>query len=332
MNTVNKNITVAVTGAEGFLGNNICRKLIVSGYKVKGLCYADPKAIEGLDMEIIQGDITKPQTLVPLIKGADVVIHCAGSLVMDDSYETLSKPNIDGVRNVVNACIEHDVKRLIHGTSIQVFEQEPKNEVLTESRGYVSDKACDYDRSKADGDRIVIEARQKGLDTLVMVIGGMLGPNDFKPTVSGKFLIDYHTEKKPVPSKGGYDWVDVRDVAEAIVKAIDRGGKNETYILNGKFYSMIELCTIIEEVIGRPVIKSKISVGFIRAILPILSFISKVTGKPPVFTKARLDSLFINAQISHEKAQKELDYNPRPIKTTLTHAYKWFEAKGMLSK
>ena len=321
---------IAVTGAEGFLGNNVCRKLVVSGYQVRGLNYSDPKALAGLDMEIINGDITKPETLVPLIEGADVVLHLAGSLVMDDSYETLSKPNIDGVRNIVDACLKYNVKRLIHGTSIQVFEQHPKNEKLTETRAYVGAKACDYDRSKADGDRIVVAAREKGLDSIVMVIGGMLGVNDFRPSVSGKFLIDYYTEKKPVPSKGGYDWVDVRDVAEAIVVAIEKGGKNETYILNGKFYSMVELCTLIEQVLGRPVIKKKISIGFIKALLPILSLASKITGKPAVFTKARLESLFINEQICHEKARLELNYNPRPLETTLRDVYRWFEAKGML--
>ena len=137
MNPVKKNITVAVTGAEGFLGNNVCRKLIVSGYNVRGLCYDNPKALTGLDMKIIAGDITQPRTLIPLIEGADVVIHGAGSLVMDDSYETLSKPNIDGVQNVVDACLKYGVKRLIHGTSIQVFDQEPKDQILDENRGYV---------------------------------------------------------------------------------------------------------------------------------------------------------------------------------------------------
>ncbi|MEZ5021836.1 MAG: NAD-dependent epimerase/dehydratase family protein [Chitinophagales bacterium] len=280
----NKNLTVAVIGSEGFLGNNVCRKLLASGYKVKGLVFSDPKALEGLGMEQIVGDINNPEDLSSLITDADIVINCVsdvlkpGQMAIDTSYADLAKTNIDGVTNIVNSCIQFKVKRLIHCSTIQALQQHPKDVKLNENRSYVDKSGYDYDRCKADGDKIVIAARERGLDAIIMIIGGMLGPNDFKPTVSGQFIIDYSREKKPVPNKGGYDWVDVRDVAEAIVNSIDKGGKNETYILNGKFYSMIELCTIMEEVLGKPVVKSKISVGFIKAILPLLSFIVKFQG------------------------------------------------------
>lgn len=321
---------VAVTGAEGFLGNNVCRELLSRGYAVRGLIFNRAHALEGLNIEIVIGDVTSPASMDKFIRGADYVINLAGILVMDFPYEALVDVNVNAARYIVESCLKHNVKRMIQVSTIQVYEQSPKDAVLDESRSYVDGSAIDYDRSKADGDREVEKGIEQGLDAVILTPAGMLGPRDFLPSVSGQLLIKYNMKPQAVPASGGYDWVDVRDVATAVVNSIEMGKKGESYLLSGKFYSMVELTDIVAKVLDKKVVKSKIPLWFIQGLLPLITFVSKLTGKPPTFTQARLDSLFINENISHDKARKELGFNPRPLEETLRHTYAWFRSKGYM--
>jgi dihydroflavonol-4-reductase len=208
----------AVTGASGHLGANLVRALIERKWQVRALVRNDIRALEGLDIELVSGDVLDEKSLRDAFLGADVVFHLAGriSIVSWDRKE-VEAVNITGVKNVVEACKSTGVKRLIHTSSFHAHQQEPLDEPLDESRPLHNGNYPPYDHSKAEGEKIVRAAIEQGLDA-----GGMLGPNDFKPSHFGSTLLSIARGKLPALVDAGLNWVDNRDVAKGMITAFER--------------------------------------------------------------------------------------------------------------
>ena len=149
----------------------------------------------------------------------------------------LHKINVEGTRSVTRAALEADVNRFIHFSSIHAYEQTPIDAELNESRPLVSrSNAAPYDASKAEAERVVLEAFSKGLKTVIINPTGILGPHDYKPSRMGKVISDI-SKKDRLTINAGFDWVDVRDVCEAAIKSVDQGTPGESYIISGKWTS-----------------------------------------------------------------------------------------------
>jgi dihydroflavonol-4-reductase len=217
---------VVVTGASGHVGANLVRKLREKGRRVRVLVHRDRRAFEGLDIETATGDILDTWSLVSAFDGAEYVYHLAVhiSISKRDAAEA-ARLNREGTRNVVDACMEAGVRRLVHFSSIHALSSKPRDEMIDESRPLAEPSDPVYDRSKADAERVVLEAVEKGLDAVIVNPTAILGPWDFKPSYMGKFLLALcHHEFKSLV-KGGFDWVDVRDVVQGALTAEQRGRK-----------------------------------------------------------------------------------------------------------
>ncbi|MEZ5003060.1 MAG: NAD-dependent epimerase/dehydratase family protein [Chitinophagales bacterium] len=330
MISINKNKTVAVAGAEGFVGNNICRQLLAQGYKVRAMYLNDPIGLKSLDVELFQGNICQPESLNKFTAHADIVINSAAQVLFYESYENLKAVNVDAVKLLVDSCVQNQVKRLIHIGSIQVYDQHPLDQVLDETRAYVGPDGDGYNRSKAEGDKEVLKGLERGLEVVNIAAGGCIGPNNFEPNNGGKTLLGYAEGPKPFPEKGGYNWVDVRDVAYGVVQAIEKGVSGSTYIMAGEWISMVDYAILIEKVLDRKVLKSKIPLWLIKAMVPISSLKSKLNKKPPMVYMAAVNALLINEQISSAKAEKELGFKARPLENSLKDTYRWFKGMKMM--
>lgn len=322
-----------VTGASGHLGANLVRALLERKWQVRALVHRDTRAIEGLDIERVPGDVLDQESLKSAFAGADVVFHLAGriSIVNWDRAE-VKAVNITGVRNVVDACRAIGVKRLIHTSSFHAHKQKPLNESLDESRPLLDAGSYPpYDHSKAEGEKIVRAAIKDGLDAIIINPGGMLGPNDFKPSYFGNTLLSIANDKLPALVKAGLSWVDIRDVAEGMIRACERAEAGSKYILSGHWVTLNWVAQQVVGISGVQPPRITLPMWIAKASAPWAMYLDRIRGKRPLFTPISLKELQSNPSLSHEKATRELGYEPRPLETALADTIEWFRSHGFLS-
>jgi dihydroflavonol-4-reductase len=322
----------AVTGASGHVGGNLVRCLLSRGYEVRALSHKDERAIRGLDVEILRGDVRDKETISRFVRGVDLVFHLAAFIsITNYKRSEIEETNVEGTRNIIDACIAHGIKRLVHFSSIHALSPLPKNEVVDESRSLVrADQELAYDFTKANSEKLVMDAVFRGLDAVILNPTAIIGPFDFKPSLAGEMILMMLEGRLAATVEGGFDWVDVRDVAQAACIAAERGRKGERYILSGNWYMMRDICSMLAEVSGCVPPSFNAPMWLARLGAPFMSRISAITGKRPLFTSGSLAALRGYRHISSEKARRELDHVPRPIRDTLKDTYLWFADNGLL--
>ena len=325
---------IAITGASGHIGSNLCPELSKHNHQLRLLKFQHPVIpVEGA--EIIEGDITNRRTLDDLVHGVDVVIHLAARIsISDREKELLFKVNDQGTRNVVDACLDHGVKRLVHFSTIHAYNPYPLDEVLDETRELVSSSyGSDYDLSKVAGERYVMEAVEKGLEVVVLTPTSVFGPNDHKPSLLGSAILDIYNGKVPTLVPGGYDFVSTMDVVKGIIAAIEKGRNGEKYLLSGNYLTIKKLAQKIGDIGGVKVTQTVLSSGLLRLLMPIFQMQSQLANKPPIFTRESLKALLeSNPFISSEKAARELGYSKTPVDVALKKTLDWFNYKGWLKE
>jgi dihydroflavonol-4-reductase len=327
-------MTVVVTGASGLVGANLVRTLLEEGRNVRAMVHQDRRALEGLEIEEVAGDIRDPDSLYRAFDGAEVVYHLAAHIsIQMDEWPLCEAVNVIGTRNVVNACLQTGVRRLIHCSSMTVFEQKPLDVPMDETRSLVEVESQDhppYDRSKAGAEIEVRKGIEKGLDAVIVNPTGIVGPFDFRPSYMGEALIDFTQGNVPAGIAGGVDYVDVRDVVIGATRAEERAPSGSQYLLSGHWHSLPEFFAMLEEITGAPAPRVIIPMWLARFAIPLVAFADRRNGKSPRFTQATLRELQSNHNYNHQKATRDLDYHPRPLRETLTDTMRWFESTGQL--
>ncbi|HOY30625.1 MAG TPA: NAD-dependent epimerase/dehydratase family protein [Bacteroidales bacterium] len=322
---------VAVTGASGHVGANLCPLLIEKGFEVNVLSFRDDRAFRHLPLTIFKGDLNDPSTLDAFLEGADVVINTAAYISVNlNDDNTVYSTNVNGTRNLVSKCMEHHVKRLIHFSSIHAFNPFPLNESLDEERPLAVEPEFIYDRSKADSEKIIRKANCKTLETVVLNPTSIIGPGDHKPSLIGRTLLNLYHKKLPALVRGGYDFVDVRDVAQAAVNAITLARAGEKYLLSGKWHSIREFGDTFSTISGikRPWFICPLWLA--KAALPVVRpFLNKEIRV--VFNRQTITILAeSNRNISSAKARKELEFKNRNISESIGDALHWFKENSYL--
>jgi dihydroflavonol-4-reductase len=242
---------VVVTGASGHVGGNLVRALLSRGRSVRAMIHRDRRAIQGLDVEQVQGDIREPGSLRRAFQGAEVVYHAAAYISLLDDWPRLEAVNVLGTRNVVQACIACDVKRLVHFSSIHALEQKPFDLPVNEDSPFVgSRRDPPYDRSKAAGEKEVLNGIEQGLDAVIINPTGIIGPDDFKPSHSGQVLLAMAMGKLPALVGGGFDWVDIRDVVDGSLRAEEVASSGSRYLLSGHWVSVRDMADQVQKITG----------------------------------------------------------------------------------
>ncbi|MCC6490159.1 MAG: NAD-dependent epimerase/dehydratase family protein [Candidatus Hydrogenedentes bacterium] len=323
---------IAVTGASGHTGANLVRMLLERGHCVRVFAHHDRRAFEELDVEQCAGDLHNPESLQKLVNGAKAVFHLAATITLKRDRQGIAwRTNVDGTRNVAGACLSAGVKRLVHFSSIHAFSPYPASQVVTESRSLALDGALPaYDRSKAAAEQVVLDAVAHGLDAVIVNPTAMLGPFDFGPSYLGSALIDVVRGRLPVLVRGGFDWVDVRDVCKGALAAMERGTSGERYILSGHYRPLAELAAMTADIAGSPPPRFSVPLWTAYMGLPVAAVACALRGKQPRFTSTSLWTMKHHQQVSHEKASRELGYKTRPLEETVRDTLDWFRAKGLL--
>ncbi|MBN2495102.1 MAG: SDR family oxidoreductase [Deltaproteobacteria bacterium] len=324
--------TAVVTGASGHLGANLVRALMDRGQSVRTLIHRNDRVLEGLDVERVQGDLLDASSLERAFAGADEVYHLAAFISILGQRDRLEAINVQGTANVVEACLRSGVRRLVHTSSIEallhpgvtrpVDERDPPEPDAVENA---------YGRSKAWGVRKVIEGVERGLDAVIVNPTAIVGPYDSAPSLFGQMFIDYVRRKLPALVEGGFDLVDARDVAAGQIAAAEQGRRGERYLLSGHFMTLKEIGDILTQETGaRPP----------RMVLPVWLASSAAHFTPPFYwltrKKARFTpmSVFLvkgRYTVSHDKASRELGYQPRHPTASIRDALAWYREQGMLN-
>ena len=319
---------VLVTGATGHLGNVLVKRLIKEGADVGILVHnKSPKDIIGdIPYKIYQGDITDYKTLVKAFKDAEVVFHLAAKIsITSGEYDELLRVNVGGTENVVKACKETGVKKLVYVSSVHACQETPQGMPITEQvPESIEHVIGDYAKSKVLAYHKVIEGVKDGLDAVIVFPTGIIGPFDYRPSQIGQLVRDFLLNKPVRYLEGAYNFVDVRDVVNGILLANNKGKTGEGYLLGGFKVTVKELYEELQKVSGVTGKMQKIPTKFAYYLSFVAEAFSKITKKEALFTPYSVRTLNSNCLISIEKARAELGFNPRPFEKTVQDEVVWF--------
>ena len=323
---------ILVTGASGHIGANLVRALLDAGHAVRTLDIQDSLALNDLDITRCVGDVTRYESITPAFHNVDTVFHLATIITLKSSPDPLARlVNVDGVRNVVNACLQQGIRRLIHFSSIHAFSEIPRDQTIDEARpDCLGISRFPYDTSKAEGQRIVLEAASRGLHAVIIHPTAVLGPHDYIPSAMGRVLLDLWHGRLPALVSGGFNWVDVRDIVSGAITAAELGAPGEQYLLDGHYLSVSGLAALVHAAGGARPPRFTIPRWLAAMGLPFAAATSALTGAPPRFTRASLHALGNHQRVSYQKAAQQLHYAPRPIKQTIAETLDWFHQHGKL--
>jgi dihydroflavonol-4-reductase len=325
-------MSVLVTGASGHIGNNVVRQLLARGRKVRVLVHSESASLDGLDVERRSGDILDRSTLDDAFSGIEVVYHFAAMVsIIPKEGPRATRTNTLGPRNVVDACLAHRVRRLVHASSVHALTPGGSRGVTDERCApNVHAGAPAYDRSKAAGEAEVRAGIERGLDAVIVNPTGVMGPHDYVPHLAGRALIDMYLGKLPMNVAGGFNWVDARDVALGALAAEARGRTGENYLLSGQWAPMPEIAALMEQATGRRGPKLIAPLWLARVGLPFIAAYSALTGAQPLYTGPSLRALTEHRHCDNVKARAELGFSPRPLAATVSETLAFFEQAGLL--
>lgn len=322
---------IAVTGANGHVGANLCRSLLSEGHQVKALVHHNVNSLKGLNLDIIQGSLQDLNALRSLCKDSEIVFHLAAMISIDGHKNKLLEVNVEGTKNLIKVIQENGVRRLIHFSSIHALSHFPLDKQMDETRPLVMEGPTWYEITKSRAEKIVLDATLSGLDAVVINPTAIVGPNDFKPSLVGTVLVRLYNNSLPALVPGGYNWVDVRDVVRGAITAMEKGRKGERYILGGKWVSVKDLALIVGKVTGKKITRFTIPTSVAKVGVPFIKAYALIARQEPLYTYESLRTLLeVNTMISHEKAGAEFGYSCRDFEVTIRDTMDWFKLHGYL--
>ncbi len=324
-----------ITGATGFLGWHVARKLLDRGQRLRALV-RDPVRLRELDsVEPVLGDLRDADSLARAVEGCGVVYHVAADYrLWTREPEEMFRCNVDGTRSLLEKACDAGVERFIYTSTVGCIGASADG--LASANGpddegvpaALDQMAGPYKRSKFLAERVALEFAGRGFPVVVVNPTAPVGDHDFKPTPTGKIVVDFVRGAMPAFMDTGLNVVDVRDVAEGHLAACERGRAGERYILGAENLTLQQIFDVLEEISGRKAPKLRIPYVVAYAAGVVSTAWAGVTGQEP---RAPLDGVRMARKkmwVRHAKAARELGYAPAPARAALVRAVEWFKANG----
>lgn len=308
---------VAVTGAAGFLGTNLLHRLVARGHEVTAIDRVRPTGTPQSGVAWVTGDVLDPASMRSALDGAEIVYHLVALITLAQRHDVAWRVNTEGVRVVAEAARAVGARRMVHASSIHAFDQYRCGGRIDERSARSTDPGLPvYDRSKWQGEVELRKVVDAGLDAVICNPTGVYGPVDHTSSRINCTLWDAARGRVPVMIGGGFDLVDVRDVAEGLLLAGERGRTGENYLLPGAMVSMLEVTRLSAAVNGKRGPRFAIPVRVISAALPVLEPVGKLLGSDRI-SRAAMGALLSAPEVDGAKARAELGYRPRPTEETV---------------
>lgn len=331
-----------VTGAAGFLGAHLCRRLADRGADLRVLVRPTDSmsGLDGLRLTAVHGDVRSPEDLDRLFDGikpgTPVTVYHLASMI---SIETRVSPalrdiNVGGTREVIAACRRHGVDRLVYVSSVHAIAvpDDPGADIVEPEVFDPSAVVGGYAATKAEATDLVLSANDvdDGLRTVAVLPAGIVGPGDAGRGYLTALVRDLARGSLTSYVEGGYDFVDVRDVADGIIAAGDKGRPGCAYILTARRMGMDEIVRVCRAASGRRTLRSVLPMWFARAVAPMAEAAYKMVGKPPIFTSYALSALRSPGVFRTTAARRDLDWAPRDPADSLRDMVHWLRERGEL--
>jgi dihydroflavonol-4-reductase len=324
-------MSTLVTGAAGFLGSHVTRQLVARGEEVRVLIRASSsnRAISDLPLEYVTGDLRDPASLERAMKGVRRVFHVAADYRLwakrsQDIYDS----NVGGTKNLLAAAKAAGVAQLIYTSTvatIAVDRLELPNE-FTDSK--LEEMIGHYKRSKWMAEQEALKAAKEGLPVVVAMPTTPVGPWDWKPTPTGKIILDFLNGKMPGYVETGLNFVGVEECAAGHLLVAERGKVGERYLLGAENLTLKEMLDTLAKITGLAAPGMKIPHGVALGVAYVESTLSRLVGREPQIpvegVKIAQHRMFVDCS----RAQKELGFQPGSVAAALERAVRWYQLKG----
>lgn len=317
-----------ITGAAGHLGSTILRLLAGGVDEAVGLILpGETPAVTAGNIRYVCGDVREAESLRSLFQGADsnsTVIHTAGLISIAAKVSpSVRAVNVGGTENMLHLSREYGVGRFIYTSSVHAIPERPKSQIIQETDAFSPEQVVGgYAKTKAEATQRVLDAARGGFPAMVVHPSGIIGPYDNGHNHLTQLTADYLRGKLPLCVKGGYDFVDVRDVARGCLLAAEKGTPGRCYILSGHYLSIRELLARAGELVGRKPPRI-VPMPLAKLVAPLVQAMAKIQHRRPLYTRYSLYTLTSNGNFSNERARTELGYRPRDIAETIRDMAQW---------
>ena len=322
-----------VTGATGFVGAAVARNLAESGFTLRLLVRkgSDRRNLRGIDAEVVEGDLTVPESLGPATAGCRYLFHVAADYrLWVPDVPVMRRTNLDGTIALLRAAAAAGVERSVYTSSVAALgltrDGSPADENTPVSP---ADLVGAYKRSKYDAEQAV-RALARTQDIVIVNPSTPVGPGDVKPTPTGRMVLDAANGKMPAFVDAGLNIVHVDDVAKGHVLAMERGRSGEAYVLGGDNLMLGDFFAMIAAQAGRRPPGIRLPIAPLMPLAWSMERVAAVTGKAPLMTTDMLKMARKKMFFSSAKAMRELGYTPRPAADAIGAALRYFATEGLI--
>jgi dihydroflavonol-4-reductase len=328
-----------VTGATGLLGSNLVNALLEHGHEVRGLVRSPEKAqrvFPNGTIELVTGNVRDIATFSSALAGCDALFHTAAYFreyyQPGDHKAMLEKINVQGTIDLLIAAEKHGVRRAVHVSSAGVIGRKPDGSPGDENTPPDELASSNlYFASKVQAELAISRfLKERSLPVVMILPSWMWGPGDWAPTASGKLVLDFVKQKLPGVVDGGCSIVDVRDVAQATIRAAHLGKSGERYIVGGTYYEIADVLATLERVTGVPAPRRKIPYALSLAVGVGAESWARLTGSTALVTRAGVRLLHAKNAVQSDKAIRELSATFRPFEETVRDEVAWFRSQRLI--
>lgn len=297
---------IFVTGGAGLVGGELVKQLLAEGYHVRALCHQSKIETTHPNLEIFQGDLLDIVFLEDILKNITHVFHCAALISYHpaDQYR-LMKINVEGTANIVNACLENNIKKIVYVSSVAAIGRTRKNEPVTEKLQWTKEtNSSFYGKSKFLAEMEVWRGAGEGLDSVIVNPSIIMGGENWDSGSSAIFKKAY--EEFPWYSEGVGGWVGVQDVARAMILLMNSAVSRERFILSSENLSYREVFTMIAKYFGRKPPHLKVTPFLAEIVWRAAALKSWISGSRPVLTKETARASLIKTSYDNAKILEAL--------------------------
>jgi dihydroflavonol-4-reductase len=323
---------VLVTGASGFIGANVVKALLAEGYRVRVLVRptSNLSALRDCRVHVVVGDIVDRASLGPAVAGCRQVFHVAADYrLWTPDPDTVYRVNVAGTRNVLEACAEAGIDRVVYTSSVGTLGVPPDGGPGTETTPVsLRDMIGPYKRSKFLAERVAEEYAAGGLPVVIVNPSNPIGPWEMRPTPTGQMVVDFLKGRMFGTLDTGLNLVHVSDVARGHLLAAHTGRVGEKYILGNRNCSLTEIFALLAQITGLPAPRIRIPYALILLVALGNEGFARATGRPPRVPLTGVRMARKRMYFSAAKAVRELALPQTPIEQALADAVAWFVAYG----
>ena len=325
---------VLVSGANGFVGSAVVRALLRHGYAVRALVRAssDTRNLDGLDAEIVHGDLLDPPSLERALRDCRGLFHVAADYrLWARDPARIRMTNVRGTRNILAVAMRSGIDRIVHTSSVATLglhdDGTPADED-TSSR--YADMLGEYKRSKYLAEKMARRQAHAGHDIVIVNPAAPVGPRDRKPTPTGRMILDAARGRMPAFVDTGLCVVHVDDVAEGHVLAFEHGRSGRRYILGGDNMSLKAILAAVAQLTGLRGPWLKLPHAAVLPVAHVAEAWARISGQEPSVTVTGAQLARHRMHFSSRRAETELGYRARPAREALADAIEWFRDNGYL--